>query len=163
VLYICIVKQSQTLKQIIMGTRSTYRIIEQYTDDNNNVKNQDLVLVYRQYDGYPEGHPIDTARWLESGKLVNGIGANETQLVFNGAGCLAAQLIAKFKDGAGGTYIHPMSHRGKCWEDYLYDIIIKTDNTIEYVCYENYGKRPKELFRGTPEQFIEKYQVTAEV
>ena len=142
-----------------MGTRSTYRIIEQYKDDNNKVTNEPLVLVYRQYDGYPEGHPMDTAQWLASGKMVNGIGAGETELVFNGAGCLAAQLIERMKDGAGGTYIHSLKSRGKCWEDYLYDIIITPDNKIEYVCYENYGKKPKEVFRGTPEQFVEKYTV----
>ena len=65
-----------------MGTRSTYRIIEQYKDDNEVVKDEALVLVYRQYDGYPEGHPLETAEWLSSGKMVNGIGANENQLIF---------------------------------------------------------------------------------
>jgi hypothetical protein len=144
-----------------MGTRSTYRIIEQYKDDNEVVKDEALVLVYRQYDGYPEGHPLETAEWLSSGKMVNGIGLGENQLVFNGGGCLAAQLIAKFKDGAGGTYIHSLKSRGKCWEDYLYDIIITPSNEIVFVAYENNGKRPTEIFRGTPSEFVEKYQVTA--
>jgi hypothetical protein len=113
--------------------------------------------VYRQYDGYPTGHPLETAEWLASAKVVNGLGMSETQLVFNGAGCLAAQLISKFKDGPGGTYVHNLESRGECWEDYLYDIIVKEDRTIEYVCYDNVDDKP-ELFRGTPSDFIKKYQ-----
>ena len=140
-----------------MGTRSTYRVIEQYKNEAGSIENNNLVLVYRQYDGYPTGHPLETAEWLATAKVVNGLGMNETQLVFNGAGCLAAQLIARFKEGAGGTYVHNLESRGECWEDYLYDIIVKEDRTIEYVCYDNVDDKP-ELFRGTPSDFIKKYQ-----
>ena len=139
-----------------MGTRSTYRVIEQYKNEAGSIENNELVLIYRQYDGYPTGHPLETAEWLATAKVVNGLGMNETQLVFNGAGCLAAQLVAKYKDGPGGCYLHPLSHRGKCWEDYLYDIIIKEDKTIEFVCYEN-GKRKTEVFRGSPSDFVLHY------
>jgi hypothetical protein len=140
-----------------MGTRSTYRIIEQYKNEDGSIENNNLLLVYRQYDGYPTGHPLETAEWLATGTVVNGLGMAEERLVFNGAGCLAAQLIAKFKDGPGGTYIHNLESRGECWEDYLYDIIVKEDRTIEYVCYDNVDDKP-ELFRGTPSDFIKKYQ-----
>lgn len=141
-----------------MGTRSTYRIIEQYTDTKTQkVVNQEICLVYRQFDGYPTGHPMETAEWLASGRVVNGISSNETKLVFNGAGCLAAQLVAKYKDGPGGTYIQSLKSRGNSWEDYLYDIIVKEDNSIEYVCYEN-GSRKKELFRGSPADFVLQYE-----
>ena len=140
-----------------MGTRSTYRIIEQYKNEDGSIENNNLVLIYRQYDGYPTGHPIETAEWLSTGTVVNGLGMAEERLVFNGAGCLAAQLIAKFKDGPGGTYIHSLSSRGECWEDYLYDIIIKEDRTIEYVCYDN-NETKTELFRGTPQEFITKFE-----
>jgi hypothetical protein len=140
-----------------MGTRSTYRVIEQYKKEDGSIENNNLVLVYRQYDGYPTGHPLETAEWLATAKVVNGLGMSETQLVFNGAGCLAAQLIAKFKDGPGGTYVHNLESRGECWEDYLYDIIVKEDRTIEYVCYDN-NEDKTEIFRGTPSDFIKKYQ-----
>ena len=137
-----------------MGTRSTYRIIEQYTDDKTHkVVNQEICLLYRQFDGYPSGHPCETAEWLASGQVVNGFGSNETKLIFNGAGCLAAQLVAKYKTETGGTYLNPLKHRGKCWEDYLYDIIVKEDHSIEFVCYEN-GKRKTEVFRGSPSDFV---------
>jgi hypothetical protein len=140
-----------------MGTRSTYRVIEQWTDDKTGkIKNENLVLVYLQYDGYPTGHPIDTAEWLSTGTIVNGYSPGEEKLVFNGAGCLAAQLVDKMKTGTGGCYIHSLSSRGKSWEDYLYDIIVKEDKSIEYVCYEN-GSKKKELFRGSPADFVIKY------
>ena len=125
-----------------MGTRSTYRVIEQWTDDKTGkIKNENLVLVYLQYDGYPTGHPIDTAEWLSTGLVVNGYSPGEEKLVFNGAGCLAAQLVGKYKTGTGGCYIQSLSSRSK---------------SIEYVCYEN-GKRPKEIFRGSPADFVIKY------
>lgn len=146
-----------------MGTRSTYRIIQQWkNDETKTIENSELCLVYRQYDGYPEGHPVETAEWLSGGTVVSGLSSDETKLVFNGAGCLAAQLIAKFKDGPGGTYIHSLDSRGQSWEDYLYDIIVKENRTIEYVCYKNYSGDPTEIFRGTPQEFVEKYKKQVE-
>jgi hypothetical protein len=145
------------LKLKKMGTRSTYRVIEQYKNEAGSIEDNNLVLVYRQYDGYPTGHPLETAGWLATGTVVNGLGMTEERLVFNGAGCLAAQLIAKFKDGPGGTYIHSLDSRGQSWEDYLYDIIVKEDRTIEFVCYEN-DETPNEIFRGTPAEFVAKYE-----
>jgi hypothetical protein len=73
-----------------MGTRSTYRVIQQWTDrDTARINNQNLVLLYAQYDGYPTGHPLDTAKWLASGKVVNGFGSTDQQaLLFNGGGAL---------------------------------------------------------------------------
>jgi hypothetical protein len=148
-------------KQLNMGTRSTYRVIKTWTDEKGNVKKNNILLLYRQMDGYPEGHPLDTAKWLASGRVVNGLSLNEPQLVFNGAGCLAAQLVVEHKDGPGGAYIHPLNYRGKCWENYTYDIIVNEDKTIEFIAYEVGGmKKPsfKKIFEGTPQQFVEKYE-----
>jgi len=148
-----------------MGTRSTYRVIEQWKNDDNEIESNPICLIYRQYDGYPTGHPFKTAEWLASGNVVNGISLAEERLVFNGAGCLAAQLIAKYKDGPGGTYLHSLDSRGNSGEDYLYDIIVKhNDRSIEYVCYSNgYGdEETTEIFRGTPSEFVEKYKKEVE-
>ncbi len=145
-----------------MGTRSTYRIIEENIVGKKvkKVKQEPLCLIYFQYDGYPSGHPSETAEWLASGKVVNGYGLND-QLQFNGAGCLAAQMVAKFKDGVGNVYIQTLSSRSKSWEDYLYDIIVKDNFTIEFVAYEN-GETPTEIFRGTPSEFAAKYKKVEE-
>ena len=139
-----------------MGTRSTYRFIEQYKNESNEIVESAIALVYFQYDGYPSGHPIETAEWLASGKVVNGYGNTDT-LQFNGMGCLIAQFIAKYKDGVGGVYVNRMDSRGQSWEDYLYDVIVKADGSIEFVCYEN-NETPDEIFRGDPAEFVAKYQ-----
>lgn len=143
-----------------MGTRSTYRIIEQWQDtETKEIEGQEICLIYVQYDGYPEGHPSEVAEWLSGGRVVNGLGADSKEnLVFNGAGCLAAQLIAKLKDGAGNVYMHTLSSRGNCCEDYLYDIIVTGHKDIEFVCYSNYGDEPNEIFRGTPQRFAQTYK-----
>lgn len=152
-----------------MGTRATYRVIEKWSDDRPEAKvkkgQNKLLLMYLQYDGYPDGHPLDTAKWLASGVVVNGFNHNNEKLLFNGAGCLAAQLVAKYKIGVGGTYLHDQKSRGWCWENYTYDIIVKEDKTIEYIAYEitdgGYdSKKPKfkKIFSGTPQEFIEKYE-----
>lgn len=140
-----------------MGTRSTYRFIETYKDAEGKVKENKIALVYFQYDGYPDGHPLGTAEWLASGKVVNGLGVGDNGLVFNGAGCLTAQFIAKFKDAPGNVYIHPLSNRGKCWENYLYDIVIsQEEKTIKMIAYENLS-RPKKFFEGTPAEFVAQF------
>ena len=133
-----------------MGTRSTYRVINQYADNNTGkIVNQSICLIYVQYDGYPDGHPKDTAEWLAGGEVVN-------ELQFNGAGCLAAQLVAKLKRGVGGTYMKALGNRGKSGEDYLYDIIVTEDDSIEYIAYDN-DVRKKVIFKGTPKEFVEQY------
>ena len=147
-----------------MGTRSTYRVIETGQKDYVNGEwidkpwKQAIMLMYFQYDGYPDGRPVEVAEFLNSGEVVNGISlAEEHKLIFNGAGCLAAQLVDKFKEGPGGTYLHPVSHRGKCGEDYSYDILVGSDTKkITLVAWDiGWGKRKnKKLFEGSPAEYL---------
>lgn len=137
-----------------MGTRSTYRIIEKREEDVQD----EIALIYVQYDGYPEGHPLSVAEYLSSGTLVNGYDSSMPSLTFNGAGCLAARLIGFLKqDKTGNVYLYPSRFRGNSGEDYLYDIIVNSEsNYIEMVCYTNgYDYPANELFRGTPQDFVE--------
>lgn len=141
-----------------MGTRSTYRIIELTTSKEGKIDNSEICLIYFQFDGYPSGHPSKVAKWLSEGKVVNGISMEDEGLIFNGAGCLSAQMIAEFKDGPGGVYLLPLQSRTHNFEDYLYDIIVKDYQTIEFVCYETrFEKEPIEIFRGTPQDFATKF------
>ena len=139
-----------------MGTRSLTTFIEPYQDKNGKQKKEKIVTMYRQYDGYPEGHGIDLAEFLASGTMVNGFGVNEEKLVFNGMGCLAAQVIAHFKKGVGGFYLH----RGgatNCGEEYRYEVITNgAGQDITLRCYDVYDK--KWIFEGTPKEFIQKYK-----
>jgi hypothetical protein len=153
-----------------MGTRSLTRVFNTYKNEKNNkqVKEQ-LVNMYRQYDGYPSGHGEELADFLKGGKVVNGIGGNETQRVFNGAGCLAAQMIVHFKDGAGGIYIEPISAKN-CGQDYEYEIYVDwVTHEITLKCFEcgyinkkgEYKSGKKLLFEGKPtdfDQFVEKQE-----
>ena len=144
-----------------MGTRSITRVIETYKDNKTQkqVKKQ-LINMYRQYDGYPSGMGADLVEFLDGSKVVNGLGADDmkSKRVFNGAGCLAAQLVAHFKEGAGGIYIEPTSAKD-CGQDYEYEIIVDFDTkevtlkcfTIGYIDKKgNYVNKKKELYSGIP-------------
>jgi hypothetical protein len=82
-----------------------------------------IVNLYRQYDGYPTGHGAELAEFLNGFKIVNGIGA-ETTRIANGMGCLAAQVVAHFKDSVGGFYIHSVDST-ECGQDYEYHVYQK--------------------------------------
>lgn len=152
-----------------MGTRSLTRVIETYRDNKKNkqVKSK-LVNMYRQYDGYPSGHGEELADFLNGGKVVNGIGSDKN--VFNGAGCLAAQMIAHFKDGAGGFYIYPINAKD-CGQEYEYEVIVDFDtHEITLKCIEvgyidskgKYKNRNRVLFEGNPNKFEEFLKKLAE-
>ena len=79
--------------------------------------------MYRQCDGYPSGHGQELADFLQTGKLVNGIGS-EPDFVFNGMGCLDASMVGFFKKEAGSFYLEPTDARD-CGEEYIYTIYPK--------------------------------------
>ena len=134
-----------------MGTRSTYRFIKEV----GGVKTP-ISLVYFQFDGYPDGHPLETAKWVNDGILVNGFSTRDG-IIFNGLHCMIAQFIAKYKDGVGNVYIYQTKDRNKLGENYLYDIIVNEETkTITINCYES-GERPKLLFSGSPSEYITKF------
>ena len=118
-----------------MGTRSLTFV---YTEDNTPIIN-----MYRQFDGYPTGHGAELAEFLLSGRMVNGLNGMGKEKQFNGMGCLAAQMIAHFKQSAGGFYIHPVDSTD-CWQDYEYHV---QENRVRI--YD----MTKDIFDGTWEQF----------
>jgi hypothetical protein len=93
-----------------MGTRS----LTIFVDEAGN----DLVTMYRQFDGYYEGHGKELADFLKGKEIVNGISMDKDKSkLFNGIGCLAAQVIAHLKKEVGGVYIYP---NGSEAEQYVY-------------------------------------------
>jgi len=141
-----------------MGTRSLTKFIETSTDTKTGKKRKDvLTTIYRQMDGYPSGMGADLADFLAQGKLVNGISMSEKTLQFNGMGCLAAQVIANLKQGAGGIYIEKPNARN-CGEEYIYHIIGDFDTCeLTIKCFEvgymskrggKYINKTRELFSG---------------
>ncbi|RLI43055.1 hypothetical protein DRO59_02285 [Candidatus Bathyarchaeota archaeon] len=69
-----------------------------------------IVCVYRQFDGYPDGHGEDLKSILLGIPIVNGISVeSRNQLLFNGMYELAALLVRGLKDRypRGNIYLVP--------------------------------------------------------
>ena len=94
-----------------MGTRS----LTVFQKSNG----EEIVVMYRQYDGYPTGMGKDLQDFLKGFTIVNGY--SETNKIANGMGCLSAQVIAELKDGCGNIYLYPAGTRD-VWEDYIYTL-----------------------------------------
>lgn len=118
-----------------MGTRSLTFVYDE--------SNTPIINMYAQYDGYPSGVGADIARFLTGMTVVNGLGRDTTG-VANGMGCLAAQLIANFKQSAGGFYIYSVDDTD-CGQDYEYHIYANK------VAVKDYSG--KQLFSGSWAEF----------
>ncbi len=112
---------------------------------------KEIAVMYRQFDGYPEGHGLDLCNFLKDCIVVNGIPCGmkleEGQFVANGMGCLTAYVVGYFKfdcgtpedirklnrrapglDTAGNIYLYPAETRD-CWEEYVYYVTLKKTKT----------------------------------
>lgn len=107
---------------------------------------KEIVVMYRQMDGYMKnGHGEELAEFLAGGKMVNGIGGDEEATkIFNGMGCLSAQVVAHFKDGVGSIYLEPAGTRN-CGEDFVYIVTGTEGHEPVIECYEKQYKKPDEL------------------
>lgn len=117
-------------------------------DDTNRV----VMNMYRQCDGYPSGLGTELYEFLKDIKIVNGI-VPGSEKIANGAGCLAAQIVAHFKDGPGGVYLHHPSSKD-CGQDYEYHITADTSGiTVKVMEAAWTGHRAKTLYQGDLEGF----------
>ena len=117
-----------------MGTRSLTFV---YDGDKA------IINMYRQFDGYPSGHGAELAEFLISGEMVNGF-SDKNAKQFNGMGCLAASMIAHFKNSVGGFYIHAVTDTD-CFQDYEYHVF--EDKVVV--------KNPTEvIFSGSWKEFL---------
>jgi hypothetical protein len=125
-----------------MGTRCL-TVLE---DENKN----EIAVIYRQFDGYPDGHGAELAEFLSGFKMVNGISGDEPEKFANGTGCLAAQIVAHFKKKEGGIYLHAAGTRD-VWEDYTYYVTGTkgSEPTIKVDCGEGF------IFEGPASDFSE--------
>lgn len=113
-----------------MGTRSLTFV--------HNEFDEVVLNMYRQYDGYLSGHGMDLAKILDdSGHW--------------GAGCLAATIVAKMKNGVGGIYLHSPDQID-CGQDYDYHVSLKNDEPhIKVVrTYDD-----TIVFEGGPKELVE--------
>lgn len=131
-----------------MGTRSTTVIYE--SSDATTEPGKPLLTIYRQFDGYPEGHGAKMASFLANKTLVNGY--DEDGLTqFNGMGDLAARLVTflkeetlspfddveKASDNIGNIYIVPFEHVGESWEEFLYEVHGTPGEEARIICTDS--------------------------
>mgnify|MGYP001397826290 FL=1 len=136
-----------------MGTRSLTTFVETYKDNSGKKVKNEIVTMYRQYDGYMEGHGKDLADFLAGGELVDGFGMDD-KVVFNGMGCLSAQVVAHFKDGTGGIYLQRANKNSG--ENYRYKVIGDLETKEITIEVFEVGNRAKKIFSGSPKQLQEK-------
>jgi len=152
-----------------MGTRSLTRVIETYKDREGKTHKSKIVCMYRQYDGYPTGHGAELVEFLTGSKVVNGLGMDDVNSVkvFNGAGCLAAQMVAHFKKGAGSFYLYNPNIKD-CGQEYEYELEASFDTKeVIFRCFEIgfmsknrkgervYVNKKRKIFEGKAEDFLE--------
>jgi hypothetical protein len=120
-----------------MGTRSLTLVFDS--------DGEQLLNIYRHFDGYPSGHGKDLADFLSTFTVGNGIRGDEKGKFANGMPCLAAQLVSHLKYGPGGIYIYPRDLRD-VWEDYIYEVH-QSGSSVRLVCRHS-GENGKRLFDG---------------
>lgn len=85
---------------------------------------------------------------------MNGYGSGDAAGTHaNGVGCLAAQVVAHFKNdqGIGGIYLKPTT-RTALWEDYVYKVFADEESQIRVEVYSIGTDEP--LFSGTPTEML---------
>lgn len=143
-----------------MGTRSLTHI-------HNENDGKILLTFYNQFDGYPDGWGKELAEFLSGFVVVNGL-SGDTGKIANGMGCLAAQIIANFKDEPGQFYVYPADSKN-CGEEYVYHVRVGPEcmvgqegvrwpravRRIVLTCSEDRsgGKGGPTLFEGDPASF----------
>lgn len=132
-----------------MGTRSLTYFFD------HDAPNHPVACMYRQMDGYPSGHGQELAEFLDGMTIVNGYGTGDAAGTHaNGIGCLAAQVIAHFKNdqGIGGIYLEP-SDREQDLEDYVYRVDASDARGITLSIFKRYDRGS--LITGTPAEVLE--------
>ena len=124
-----------------MGTRSNTVIFDNYFSESD----APIVNIYRQHDGYPSYVGNLLADFLSGKTITNGISGDPTGTA-NGAGCLAAQLIADWKTEVGGVYIDSPNDFGS--NDFTYKVLVTREGVN--VIVEEFGE---ELFAGNVTDF----------
>lgn len=120
-----------------MGTRSITTVLDE--------EGVSLVSMYRQFDGYPSGHGEELCDFLRGFEVVNGIGAGDEQKekIANGAGCLAAQLVAHFKKVPEQSAFGKTAPKSSIGGFYL----VPAGQTEEWNYYITVGKNKKITLR----------------
>jgi hypothetical protein len=132
-----------------MGTRSLTRVI-----DTDFSRSKEILCLYRQFDGYPSVHGQELAGFLDGMNVVNGLGAEGERKIANGAGCLAAQLVAHFKTEPGGFYIYAPGSQD-CGEEYVYEVRVGAEKGLYIDVRSGYHPTFKKIFSGDVAAYLQ--------
>ena len=119
-----------------------------------NYNREPQAVMYRQSDGYPDGHGAELAEFMSGRKISNGLRGG----CDNGAQCLGASLFAHFKEEPGGFY--SQMHDRYSYEDFRYVITCPqigedgepVEPFIAVIDVRGQFDRAK-LFEGKPSEF----------
>lgn len=131
-----------------MGTRS----LTHFHDNDGTI----LATVYRQFDGYPEGHGNDLAAFIGNRVECNGMTSEDSAATsFNGPGCLAASLIAALKaeSPVGGIYVQSPG-ASDCGEEFIYDVLPQGVGKPPHIKISSVYDDGKQIFLGTVAEFL---------
>jgi hypothetical protein len=150
-----------------MGTRSVTTFIDE---------NQEICRIYRQFDGYPEGHGLELARHCDR-KITNGISAGATwrqgediksyrkrdaiakkayaKTHANGIGELAALVLCELKkeNPVGNVYLEAPGGEICDWVEYIY-VVRQIDDRVQIDIRTQSGPFP---FNLKDDDFIGSY------
>lgn len=126
-----------------MGTRSLTVL------HDGDIDSPEIAVMYRQFDGYPEGHGVDLCTFLSDIALVNGMGMGDPPRIANGMDCLAAQIVASFKQEPGGIYLMPAGTRD-AGEEYIYHVYSGGGRRVYVRAFAVYDENKGEPFYDGP-------------
>ena len=138
-----------------MSTRSLVRFVKREEGVSCSEHPERVeVQVYKHYDGYPSGHPVELAKFLNGFSIVNGLGM-DTNKMANGLGCLAAQYVAAFKMVPGDLYVeNPDTEHGDL--NYITYVWGTENKDIWISIFEDY-QNGGWVFVGKQEHLIDKH------
>ena len=146
-----------------MGTRSLTRVIPRQKGisfaEGHKMPKKAIVNMYQQYDGYPEWVGVKLAEFAGPIKMGNGISGKVKMGEFaNGPGCFAAQLVNKFKDRVGNSYLYECDGEiGDYGEEFIYTLYPKEGEETYISIYNVWQKEC--IFVGTADELIKKYKL----
>lgn len=141
-----------------MGTRSMTIFMD---------GNSELCRLYRQYDGYPDGHGLELAKACDR-RITNGITALDSKSAYttaNGMGELAALAIMTLKaaNERGNVYLEATGRDISDWAEYVYVVRGSEGNFPTIECSTKTGPWPNvqtsdgHVFTGLPSQWLMRY------
>jgi hypothetical protein len=154
-----------------MGTRSVTIVMHE--------NGEELVRIYRQFDGYPDGHGLELAALCDR-MITNGISGdhmgtlkggelvkpdNDEYTSSNGMGELAAHILFGLKKEhyIGSIYLEAPQGPVNDWAEYVYIVRGKEGEKPTIECTTQPGEYPFNMqieegliFKGTAKEWLEK-------